>query len=771
MTKHLFSAFNSRFRGALFLSLLAVVGVAVAAGAAADSPRPWTVADSVAVRYVAPFYRSGKIHVAPDGEHFAVVVLRGDLPSDTNVYELYVFSASDIDKAFASGAAPSPMHKLDFRSNTNEPAISQLRWIDDGRAIAFLGAYVGREPQIHRLDIATGSLTRLTDVALGVYKFGIAGSSTIYLARTATGADLHRALYPGRINPPNAPYLNSPSPYSDSFATFVAFDGGEPLQVGAAEDFSSSHYFDYWVSPDGAWAIVLRPLFGEKMPERWRAYGMDDRWSCVKVLRCSQFELIDLKTNVRHALLNAPTGAAVSNHGAKAIWSPDSRRVMLVNTMLPLDGKADARRITPYIVEYDVQSRDYQIVGELRERQSPEGNTLRQPIAAEWEKPGVSLRVSFRTANAGVKAITYRRTAVAWRAKDAEGSAVEQDGLLAGGYRVSVTESMNEAPQVVVTRGDKSMELLPPDPALANVIVAKQEELQWRDTTDNEWKGGLSLPPEYAGGRLPLVVQAYRYEPDVFRPDGVSSSGYASQALSAKGFAVLRMPLRSGDGSADGTPAEVPLFVEGLDAAVEELSRRGIVDPDRVGLIGWSRGGFITKHAVTNPGKVALRAAVAADGFGASYYQYLQTAWEDNPGNNAHYEHVYGGSFWNAKDAWLAREPSFNADRASAALLLAGYTYGALLEDLHLYGAFRLNGKAADILYLPYGAHSLVRPAERLVSMQATVDWFSFWLKNEERSELMPGGYETAASLAEQYSRWRAMRAQLEAAKSPEPGE
>jgi len=53
------------------------------------------------------------------------------------------------------------------------------------------------------------------------------------------------------------------------------------------------------------------------------------------------------------------------------------------------------------------------------------------------------------------------------------------------------------------------------------------------------------------------------------------------------------------------------------------------------------------------------------------------------------------------------------------------------------------------MIYLPEGVHELVKPWERMVSLQGTVDWFCFWLKSEEDPD---------PAKAEQYKRWRELR-------------
>ena len=58
-------------------------------------------------------------------------------------------------------------------------------------------------------------------------------------------------------------------------------------------------------------------------------------------------------------------------------------------------------------------------------------------------------------------------------------------------------------------------------------------------------------------------------------------------------------------------------------------------------------------------------------------------------------------------------------------------------------------GKPVDMIYIPDGVHELVKPWERMVSEQGTVDWLTFWMKGEEDAD---------AEKSEQYARWRELR-------------
>jgi len=66
-----------------------------------------------------------------------------------------------------------------------------------------------------------------------------------------------------------------------------------------------------------------------------------------------------------------------------------------------------------------------------------------------------------------------------------------------------------------------------------------------------------------------------------------------------------------------------------------------------------------------------------------------------------------------------------------------------------LYGALRLQNKPVDLLYFRNGEHHLVKPTERLVSLEMNADWYDFWLRDHEDPD---------PAKSDQYQRWRDLR-------------
>jgi hypothetical protein len=141
-------------------------------------------------------------------------------------------------------------------------------------------------------------------------------------------------------------------------------------------------------------------------------------------------------------------------------------------------------------------------------------------------------------------------------------------------------------------------------------------------------------------------------------------------------------------------------------------------------------------------------AAVAADGVDFGYTGCLFYL-PGSPGTSSDCEKVNGGPpFGDRLAGWAKNAPSFNLDKIRAPLLLQAIT--APLSEWELFAGLRWLGKPVELLnFYPRGEHILVRPGQRMMSQQAVVDWYRFWLKGEDDPD---------PSKASQYVRWRAMR-------------
>lgn len=125
----------------------------------------------------------------------------------------------------------------------------------------------------------------------------------------------------------------------------------------------------------------------------------------------------------------------------------------------------------------------------------------------------------------------------------------------------------------------------------------------------------LRVPPHH--DKLPAVVI-------VHGTSGVDSRGsYHAEALNDAGIATLELDMWSprglrGDAGADGRPSGVPETLPDAYGALSYLASRAEIDPQRIGITGFSWGGVVSMLTATVPycemymGTSALRFAAHA---------------------------------------------------------------------------------------------------------------------------------------------------------------
>src|SRR5258708_19977396 len=104
-----------------------------------------------------------------------------------------------------------------------------------------------------------------------------------------------------------------------------------------------------------------------------------------------------------------------------------------------------------------------------------------------------------------------------------------------------------------------------------------------------------------------------------------------------------------------------------------------------------------------------------------------------------------------AVQEWVDRWVAFHVDGVKTAVRIRSFGRTSVHSQWEWFGGLRQLGVPVEYYWLPAAAHSPVRPRERLVSQQGTVDWFRFWLKGEE---------DTDPGKRAQYERWRRMKEQ-----------
>lgn len=313
---------------------------------------------------------------------------------------------------------------------------------------------------------------------------------------------------------------------------------------------------------------------------------------------------------------------------------------------------------------------------------------------------------------------------------------------------------LHEAPTVprrivsIDIDGGKFNTVFDPNPKLGELDLGTVERLEWRDAFGNPTYGHLVLPPGYERGkRYPLVIVQYRSRG--FLRGGVGDE-FPIFPLAAEGFVVLSFDcpndwdqLARLDFVNDNSRAtaetlkdeyEQKMDLSALEIVIDQLDKRGVIDPARVGITGLSHGADNVQYALTHSVKFA--AAAASGAWAPSMYFYLNS--------NAPYR-AWVKTIWKATAGSQLFE---NVDKVATPLLLQ-VSDSELLAMLPVHVAFKDAGKPVDTYVFPDEYHIKWQPQHKLAVGQRAIDWLRFWLQDYE---------DVDPAKADQYRRWRAMR-------------
>ncbi len=262
---------------------------------------------------------------------------------------------------------------------------------------------------------------------------------------------------------------------------------------------------------------------------------------------------------------------------------------------------------------------------------------------------------------------------------------------------------------------------------------------------ENEWgrplQGALVYPADYEPGETyPMIV--YHYEmlsQGLHRyvvPD--ATNYYNVQAWSQDGYFVLQPDIVY----RDRRPGQSN--VETLRPAVAAALETGMIDPDRVGLIGHSWGGYQTTFFVTQDNLFA--SAVAGAPLTNLMSMYLSFYWNSG-GTDARIFEISQGRmqvpWWEDYDSYHANSPLHHIQNMNTPLLMMfGDNDGAVEfnQGVEFYNAARRIGK--EMVLLVYGGenHGLRQEANQRDYRDRIMQWFAHYLKGEPAPDWITKG-------------------------------
>jgi dipeptidyl aminopeptidase/acylaminoacyl peptidase len=251
----------------------------------------------------------------------------------------------------------------------------------------------------------------------------------------------------------------------------------------------------------------------------------------------------------------------------------------------------------------------------------------------------------------------------------------------------------------------------------------KSESVDW----DNEGfhvQGWLLYPADYdPAKKYPLVVYVHG-GPAAANLPRWPGADFGPAPLAALGYFVLMPNPRGSFGEGEKfTQANRKDFGYGdlrdILAGVDTVIKNHPVDPNRIGITGWSYGGFMTMFAVTQTNR--FHAAVAGAGL---------SDWESYYGENSIDEWMipyFGASVYDDPAAY-AKSSAINyiKNAKTPTLVVVGDRDGECPapQSFEFWHALRDEHVPTQLVVYPNEGHGFTDPEHRVDVLQRALDWF-----------------------------------------------
>ena len=258
----------------------------------------------------------------------------------------------------------------------------------------------------------------------------------------------------------------------------------------------------------------------------------------------------------------------------------------------------------------------------------------------------------------------------------------------------------------------------------------------WGKAVSLSWKsdafrvqGWLLLPKDYdPAKKYPLVVEVHGGPAAAVQASWTGRGGVSATGLSALGYFVLLPNPRGSYGQGEAfTQANRKDFGYGdlrdILKGVDAVEAQYPVEPDRVGITGWSYGGFMTMFAVTQTNR--FKAAVSGAGL---------SNWQSYYGENSIDQWMipyFGASVYD-DPAVYAKSSAINyiKQAKTPTLVVVGDRDGECPapQSYEFWHALRDQHVPTQLVVYPNEGHGFVDPAHRRDVMDRAVEWFAKYM-------------------------------------------
>jgi dipeptidyl aminopeptidase/acylaminoacyl peptidase len=724
------------------LVTLFVVCLAVGLAAQAPSKRVMTFMDVMEMR------SAGSGRISPDGKSVLYTISIPQWKVGRNFTDIFI--------APADGSAPP--RQMTF---TKEKSESSPQWARDSKSFAFLSDRDGPGQQLYVMRADGGEARKVTDVREGVssYAFSRDGKWLAYSAGRAEQRQLWLVelskddAAPVQLTKHSTPVGAWEWTYDSSRIFFSSPDKVDKDDITRREKKFDVRIVDEPRASTHIWSVTI----ADKAEKRWTS-GED--WSAqgLELSRDGKWAAYRRVPNDRYS---AGTGQDEAEIYVLNLATEDHRRV--TENKVGEGGASispDGQWLTFGAPDEFTPNRDAKIYitpvagGPIRKLLggtdfSAGGGSWSADSKTIYFNDGVGVDghwFAVNVADGKVTQLTRERGTIG-------GSFDDETGLLL----LSVNDPYNPTDYYVArpeTLGERArwVRVSNANPQVAQFQLGEYETVRWKSTDGTMVEGVLVKPVGYqAGKRYPLIVQIHGGPAAASMNTFSGNYGTYTHIFAGNGYAVLLPNYRGSTNYGEKFRMQIAgdYFRQGYDdiiTGVDHLIARGLVDPDKLGMMGWSAGGHWSNWTLTHTN----RFKAISSGAGAMNWisMYAQTDIQ------AAREFYFKGKPYDNWDHYLEVSPLKYIKNAKTPTLIHVCNGDPRVpkpqsDELHM--ALKKLGVPTEYIVYPQNSHGISDPRYQMVKMVSEFYWFEKWIKGK------PGWFQ-----------WKELLATLE---EPKPAE
>jgi dipeptidyl aminopeptidase/acylaminoacyl peptidase len=643
--------------------------------------RPIQVDDYFALKYV------GSPAVSPDGKWVAFTVSGQDLEKDSRGTRIWMIPAA--------GGDPLPM-------TARGSSAWSPRWSPDGKHLSFVASsHDGSGSQVHTLDMRGGERVQLTHVAGGVggYEWSPDGKKLALLIRDPDPSPetIPWVIDRLRFKADYVGYLNRQRGHL--FVFDIASEKLTQLTSGDYEDYSPA-----W-SPDGS-----RIAFVSNRTKEPDFSSNSDIWLVAPDTPYDRQDPVRVTTN--------------PGSDGSPIWHPDGERIAYITAYTDRTDVPNAYLQTKIAIIRVGADEPVLLTTEELDRKaygpvfSPDGSH----IYAMLEDDGRVDLISVATDDGAMTRPITGQVRVGASTVTSAGAVV-----------AIVSKPMLPSDLFIL---DSPMDAAPERRRLTNINADLLDTIFLSDVEEHRF-------PTLDGTQIQTFVHKPRdFNPSMQYPailwlhggqESQDSFGFnfRVQLFAANGYVVVRPNVRGSGGRGQEfalalNKAYGTKDIEDVIVTTDYVIGLGFVDPDRLGIGGWSSGGTLASFVTTKTDRFAGAISGAGVGWYTSTYGHdPYVLWWDKE----------FGPPWKNRDLWDRVSPFMGVENITTPTLFIGGEKDwnqPIIHSEQMYQAMKQLGRETSLVVYPDAYHGIRRPTYQKDLLERFLLWFDKYVKHSE---------------------------------------